>query len=151
MTIENAAAAATIEDAKIEQSVKVYLDWDEVNKRWEIDPITVDGHQLDALDGADTDLFKEFWTPEIKAEVEAANEAPLPNAEQLILLLLEALPAESTVKSALTEIIDAAGSWADELTTYIAKGSEEYGDEESASSQRDSASTIRAAIELLRQ
>lgn len=67
------------------------------------------------------------------------------------MLLLEALPAASTVKAAVTEIIDAAGSWADELTTYIAKGSEEYGDEESASSQRDSASTIRAAIELLRQ
>ncbi|MGX5718381.1 hypothetical protein [Arthrobacter sp. MAHUQ-56] len=151
MTAENTTAAATIEDAKIEQSVKVYLDWDEVNKRWEIDPVTVDGHQLDGLDGADTDLFKDFWTPEIKAEIETANAEPLPNAEQLILLLLEALPAESTVKSALSEVLDAAGSWADELTTYIAPASEQFHDEESATSQRDSASTIRAAIELLRQ
>lgn len=149
MTTENTTAAAEIEDAKIEQPVKVYLDWDEVNRRWEVDPISVDGGPLDGLDGADTDLFKEFWTPEIVAEMEAANATMLPNADQLVLLLLEALPAESTVKSALSEIIEAAGSWADELTTYIAKGSEEYGDEESATSQRDSAAAIRAAVELL--
>lgn len=149
MTTENTTAPAEIEDAKIEQSVKVYLDWDEVNRRWEVDPVSVDGHPLDGLDSADTDLFKEFWTPAFVAEMEAANATMLTNADQLVLLLLEALPAESTVKSALSEIIDAAGSWADELTTYIAKGSEEYGDDESAASQRDSAAAIRAAVELL--
>lgn len=49
----------------------------------------------------------------------------------------------------LEEVMDAAGSWADELATYIADGSEECGDEESAESQRKSAEVIREAVERL--
>lgn len=150
MTTQNTPATAELEDAKIEQSVKVYLEWDEVNRRWIVDPVTVDGHSLDGLDGADADLFPEYRTPEFVAEMAAADEAPLPTADQLVMMLLEALPEESTAKNALSEIVNAARSWAEELTTYIAKASDDYGDKESAASQRDTAAAIHAAIKLLK-
>jgi hypothetical protein len=149
MTTE-ATRTGPSEDSKIEQTLMVYLAWDGVNRRWAIDPVTVDGHALDGKGSATDDLFDEHRTAADRAEMDAANDAYLPNADQLVLLLLEALPEESTVKSALAEVLDGARCWAEELTTYIAKGSAEYGDEESANNQRDTATAIHAATELLR-
>jgi hypothetical protein len=149
MTTETPAPGLT-EGSKIEQTLKIYVMWDDVNHRWAIDPVTVDGHALDTNDSASNDLDAEHWTAADTAEMDAANAAPVPNADQLVLLLLEALPAESTIKSAVAEVLDGARCWAEELTTYIAKGSAEYGDEESANNQRDTAAAIHAAMGLLR-
>lgn len=136
-------------ESKIEQTVKVYLEWDEVNGRWFIDPVTVDGHPLDADDTATNDLFPEYWTEAKTAALEAAQRARIPNADELALLLLAALPQETKTAAGLAVLTDAACNWASELVTYVAKGSQEYGDEESAANQRSSAASINAAIELL--
>ena len=145
--ITTAPTAELHPESKIEQTVKVYLEWDE--GRWVIDPVTVDGYPLDANDTATNDLFREHWTEADAAAMETAQRAHIPNADELALLLLAALPQETKTAAALAALIDAAGNWASELVTYVAKGSEEYGDEESAANQRSTAASINAAIELL--
>lgn len=138
------------EDSAPEQRANVYLKWDGEDGCWTIDPVTLDGAPLDGLDGPDIDLDRDSWTPEIETRMNAAAKAEMPSAEELTIMLLSALPKESPVKQALSEITDAAGNWANELTTYIAKGSEEFRDPESAASQRESAVAITAALRLLR-
>lgn len=149
MTTENTAAAVETEAVKVEQSVKVYLEHDSANRRWIVDPLTMDGGPLDGLDGPDVDLFPQYRTPEILAEMEAAAELPLPNAEQLVLLMLEAFPKESTVKDAMAAVLEAAANWADELTSYIGPANEAHGEQETAASQRETAEAIRRAVDLL--
>lgn len=149
MTATTAPAPELHPESKIEQTVKVYLEWDAVNRRYFIDPVTVDGHPLDAEDAPTNDLFPEYWTEAETAAMEAAQRAPIPNADELALLLLAALPQETKTAAALAVLTDAAGNWASELVTYVAKGSEEYGNEESAANQRSTAASINAAIELL--
>lgn len=149
MTTENTAAAAALEDFTAEQAVKVYLHHDAVNHRWTVDPVTLDGYPLDGLDEATSDLHRSEWTKANHAAIDAANETVLPNGDQLVLLLLEALPETSAIKSALTDVLGAATSWAEELTTYIAPASEAHRNNEDAASQRNAAAALHAAVELL--
>ncbi|MFK0004995.1 hypothetical protein [Paenarthrobacter sp. NPDC090522] len=149
MTTENTAAALETEAVKVEQSVKVYLEHDSVNRRWIVDPLTMDGGPLDGLDSPDVDIRPEYRTPETLAEMEAAAELHLPNGEQLVLLLVEALPEESTIKDAVAEVLEAAASWADELTSYVAAASEANGEHQTAANQRETAEAIRRAVTLL--
>lgn len=53
-------------------------------------------------------------------------------------------------QEALCVVLEAAASWANELDSYIAPASVEYGDEESAAAQIAHAQAIREAMELLR-
>lgn len=149
MTTESTTAAAEIEDAKVEQTVKVYLEYDGVNRRWIVDPLSVDGTELDGLDEPDMDLFPEYRTPELLAEMEAAAELPLPNAEQLVLLLLEALPKESTIKDAMAEILEGAENWANELRNYVAPANEANGEHQTAANQLETADAIIRSVNLL--
>lgn len=81
--------------------------------------------------------------------MDAAAELPLPNAEQLVLLLVEALPEESTIKDAMAEILDAAENWANEMATYVAAANEARGEHQTAANQRETADAIRRAVNLL--
>lgn len=56
-----------------------------------------------------------------------------------------------TRDEALQVVVDAADYWARELVDYIAKASEDWGDDESAQSQRDNAEEIWEAIKVLRE
>ena len=76
---------------KIEETVKVYLLWDDQAGAWVIDPLTCDGAQLDGLERgayincADLDVADDHGGCE--AEADRANIAPLPNADELLRLL----------------------------------------------------------------
>lgn len=52
-------------------------------------------------------------------------------------------------KTDLDNVLDAAGSWANELTEYIAPASEQFEDEESAQNQQAQADEITAAVDRL--
>jgi hypothetical protein len=136
-------------DFRIDQTAQVYLEWDAQARRWQIHPATVDGDALDSPGPATSDLDEECWTEENRADLETATNAALPTADELALMLLAALGPESKVKAALAEVLDAAGYWADELVTYIAKASDEFRDHESAENQRANANNINTAIQLL--
>ena len=56
-----------------------------------------------------------------------------------------------TRAEALEVVIDAALNWQNELLEYIAPASEQFDDEESAESQRDTADEIDEAIKVLRK
>lgn len=142
--------ATEISEAKIEQMVKAYLVWNPLTKHWTIDPLMLKGPLDSNYSGIDIDLNQEYWTPALRAEMALAEKEILPTAEELFLMLWSALPAESTVGTALGKITEAASNWSDELTTYIAKGSEEYGQDDEAQGQRDAAREIDDALALLR-
>ena len=79
----------------------------------------------------------------------APHAAPVPTGDEVALMLLTELGPETKTGAALAEIIDAAGHWSRELVDYIAKASDNYGDDESSEIQRKNAADISAAIELL--
>lgn len=140
-----------VPEQKIDQVVKVYLQWDGGQNRWVIDPLSFDGAPLDSIyTGVDTDLNESCWTDGFRAQMKAAESVDLPTGEELFLRLWADLPKRSRITAALNELTAAAGNWGDELMTYIAKGSEEHGMGEDAQSQRDAAKTITDAIALLR-
>lgn len=149
MTTEAAPAADPREGSKIEQTINTYLEWDEVNHRWIIDPTTVSGEPLEAPHGVENDLSADYWTPEILADMEAAAAAPLPNGEELFLLLLEALPEGSRIKDAMAEVLEGAEKWADELRTYVAAANEAAGEHQTAANQLETADAIIQAVNLL--
>jgi hypothetical protein len=134
---------------KAELTVSVYLTFDDETGRWVLDTTTVDGAPLDTGEGVYADLFKDSWTPENRAEMERAAAAPVPTGDEVALMLLAELGPETKTGAALAEIIDAAGHWSRELVDYIAKASDNYGDDESGENQRKNAADISAAIELL--
>lgn len=73
------------DDFKAEQTVKVYLVWNDETCVWEIDGPTVDGYCLDGNDSVGHDLC----VPLTKAEqevVDRADSAELPNAPELVLM-----------------------------------------------------------------
>lgn len=61
------------------------------------------------------------------------------------------MAGDLTRKRALELVLDAAGSWADELVEWIAPASEQFDMEEEAEQERDQADEIWEAIELLRK
>lgn len=80
---------------KIEQTVKVYLLWDDENNEWVIDPITCDGSELDgSTDGVvincgDHDDHEDVDNDVCEAEAVRAGLADLPNARELLHMLAE--------------------------------------------------------------
>lgn len=73
-----------------ETTVKVYLVWHPVEKRWLLDPVTVDGYPLDGPEtGPYTDADLDSLTEQERAAFEEAQMADLPDAKALLRLLLD--------------------------------------------------------------
>jgi hypothetical protein len=149
MTTTPATEVQAVEEAPIDQTVRVWLEWDRSAKAYAIASTTMDGHPLFGYDAVDSDIHRKYWTEAMKADAEAAEATPLPNAEELTLLLLGALPEDSPTKEALTTALAAAAKWRDELTEHITASEEARGDKESAAGHHEEATDITAAIALL--
>lgn len=86
---------------KLEQTAKVYLLWDSEAQAWVVDPLTYDGGALDGSeDGVGVlceNLPDDEWaahgeySPACDAEADNADRAGLPNAEELLRMLAQAL------------------------------------------------------------
>lgn len=88
----------------IEDSVKIYLEF--VEGAWRVDPVTVDGHNLDGKeDGVTCDYNHDSEGESAWAEcenlIDEANHTPLPDAEEMLTMLGKALleqgPADNQV------------------------------------------------------
>ena len=86
---------------KLEQTAKVYLLWDSETQAWVVDPLTCDGMALDGSeDGVGVvceNLPDDEWaahgeySPACDMEADNADRAGMPDAEELLHLLAQAL------------------------------------------------------------
>lgn len=83
-----------LDEHRIETTVKVYLSFDTDDGSWVVDPITMDGAQLDGIAADDSECECERGS-EHQRLMDLAAEAPLPTGAQLIGLMLECVLKES--------------------------------------------------------
>jgi hypothetical protein len=79
---------------RVEESVDVYLTWDPVAKRWELDPLMLDGYALDTHCETGPHLEPGSDEPQHLAMRAEAAAASFPDAEDLLRLLADALGYE---------------------------------------------------------
>jgi hypothetical protein len=85
------------EPRHIEASVKVYLNFDAEDNEWYVDPVTVDGHELDW--SADPSVYDGDAagpaTEEEERLLDQARGVPSPDADELVHMLREAIKARN--------------------------------------------------------
>jgi len=83
------------EGLELANSVKVYLDWNDNERRWECAPVTMDGAPLDGHGEVEGDLDRRYWTAEDQAAADRANLSTLPTGAELIKLMADYLPGDT--------------------------------------------------------
>lgn len=81
-----------IDEHRIETTAKVYLSFDTSTGKWVVDPITMDGSQLDSTDVDDSECECERDQQHQDFIAQACN-TPLPTGAELIALLILAVGA----------------------------------------------------------